>query len=121
MLVHHELVVNARLLDPPKDPIYIEGWLRTLIEKIGMKILLGPYAVYSEMPGNRGLTVITAIETSSITLHVWDEDKPGHLRLNVYSCAEFDKNTIFEAVQEFNPTHIDYKFLDRTGDFILAS
>ena len=121
LLVHHHLVVRAELAAPPTDPVYISIWKRNLVSAIGMKILMGPYAVYSDMPGNRGLTVATVIETSHIVLHVWDEESPGLMQLDVYSCAEFDKQTIFNAIQEFEPTHIDYKFLDRTGDFILAS
>ena len=121
LLVHHHLVVRAELAVPPSDPIYITEWKRNLVQAIGMKILMGPYATYSDMPGNRGLTVATVIETSHIVLHVWDEESPGLMQLDVYSCAEFDKNIIFDAIQEFGPTKIDYKFLDRTGDFILAS
>lgn len=121
MLVHHLLVVNARLNKPPTDPDYITDWKKNLVEAIGMKILMGPYAVYSEMEGNRGLTAVTIIETSHIALHVWDEEELATLRLDVYSCAEFNIETILAAINEFEPTHIDYKFLDRTGDFILAS
>ena len=118
LLVHHHLVVRAELAAPPTDPIYITEWKRNLVEAIGMRILMGPYATYSDMVGNRGLTVATVIETSHIVLHVWDEESPGIMQLDVYSCAEFDKNTIFKAIEEFEPTHIDYKFLDRTDDFI---
>ena len=121
LLVHHHLVVRAELAAPPNDPTYITAWKKKLVETIGMKILMGPYATYSNMEGNRGLTVATVIETSHIVLHVWDEESPGLMQLDVYSCAEFDKNTIFASIQEFLPTKIDYKFLDRTGDFILAS
>lgn len=121
LLVHHHLVVRAELASPPSDPIYITEWKRNLVEAIGMKILMGPYAAYSEMPGNRGLTVATVIETSHIVLHVWDEESPGLMQLDVYSCAEFDKRIIFDAIKEFEPTHMDWRFLDRTGDFILAS
>ncbi len=121
MLVHHLLVINARVKDPPTDPVYIKAWKEKLVSDIGMKILDGPHAMYHDMPGNRGLTAVTIIETSHIALHVWDEDEPGLLRLDVYSCAEFKIDTILEAIQEFNPTLIDYKFLDRTGDFILPS
>jgi S-adenosylmethionine/arginine decarboxylase-like enzyme len=121
LLVHHHLVVRAELSAPPTDTIYITEWKRNLVEAIGMKILMGPYATYSEMCGNRGLTVATVIETSHIVLHVWDEESPGLMQLDVYSCAEFEKQTIFDSIQEFGPTKIDYKFLDRTGDFILAS
>jgi S-adenosylmethionine/arginine decarboxylase-like enzyme len=121
LLVHHHLVVRAELSAPPTDPTYITIWKKKLVEAIGMKILMGPYATYSDMLGNRGLTVATVIETSHIVLHVWDEESPGLMQLDVYSCAEFDRQTIFDAIQEFVPTKIDYKFLDRTGDFILAS
>jgi S-adenosylmethionine/arginine decarboxylase-like enzyme len=121
MLVHHLLVVNARITNPPTDPVFITEWKKKLVEDIGMKILMGPYAVYSEVTGNRGLTAVTIIETSHIALHIWDEDEPGILRLDVYSCAEFDIDTILKAIEQFNPTHVDYKFLDRTGDVILTS
>lgn len=119
MLVHHLLVVNARIKDPPKDPVFITEWKRKLVSDIGMKILAGPYALYHDMPENRGLTAVTIIETSHIALHVWDEDDPGVLRLDVYSCAEFEVSAILKAIEEFNPVHIDYKFLDRTGDTII--
>ena len=121
MLVHHLFVVNARIKNPPKDPVFITKWKKKLVEDIGMKILMGPYAVYSEMTGNQGLTVVTIIETSHIALHIWDEEDPSVLRLDVYSCAEFDIQTVLDAIEQFEPTHIDYKFLDRTGDNIVAS
>ena len=119
MLVHHHLVVRAELRAPPSDPVYITTWKKDLVEAIGMKILMGPYATYSDMVGNRGLTVATIIETSHIVAHVWDESSPGIMQLDVYSCAEFDKQTIFDALREFEPVHIDYKFLDRSEDFII--
>jgi S-adenosylmethionine/arginine decarboxylase-like enzyme len=121
MLVHHLLVVNARVNKPPVDPVFINAWKKQLIENIGMKLLMGPFSTYHDMPGNRGLTSVSVIETSHIALHVWDEESPGNLRLDVYSCAEFDIDTIISALEPFDPTYVDYKFLDRTGDDIVAS
>ncbi len=121
MLVHHLLVVNARVNKPPVDPEVIKNWKSKLIEDIGMKILHGPHALYHDMPGNRGLTAVTIIETSHIALHVWDEDTPGVLRLDVYSCAEFDVDVILDSIKIFDPVQVDYKFLDRTGDTIVTS
>ena len=92
-----------------------------MIEDIGMNVLYGPKAIYSEKEGNRGLTAFAIIDTSHIALHSWDEESPGMIQLDVYSCAEFEKDTIFNSLKEFSPVHIDYKFLDRSGDFILAS
>lgn len=118
MLVHHLLVVNARVNKPPTDPVYINDWMARLISNIGMKILMGPYSTYHDMPGNRGLTSVTIIETSHIALHIWDEEEPGVLRLDVYSCAEYNVETILAAIKKFEPTYVDTVFLDRTGDDI---
>jgi S-adenosylmethionine/arginine decarboxylase-like enzyme len=54
---------------------HIVDWMRDFVESIGMKILMGPFAKYLDIPGNRGLTVAAIIETSHIVLHSWDELK----------------------------------------------
>lgn len=118
MLVHHLLVVNARIKKPPVDPVLITEWKKKLISDIGMNLLSGPHALYHDMPGNRGLTAVSVIDTSHICLHVWDEPEVGVLRLDVYSCAKFDINTVLDSIKEFEPVHVDWKFLDRTDDNI---
>ena len=72
-LKHKHLLVRAEVLDPPKDLKVMRKWTKNLIKDIGMKILAGPYAKYCDVKGNRGLTCVTIIETSHITLHSWDE------------------------------------------------
>ena len=42
---------------------------------------------------------------------------PYLLQLDVYSCKEFDEQIIFKELAIFNPTKIDYKFLDRENNF----
>jgi S-adenosylmethionine/arginine decarboxylase-like enzyme len=69
--------------------------LKQLVDKIGMNILMGPYAVYSDMEGNQGLTAVTIIETSHIALHVWDEAEPALMQLDVYTCSALDINDVF--------------------------
>ena len=118
MLEHRHLIVRAEVDRPPQDTAYIETWLRTLVDALGMKILMGPYVVYSEMEGNRGLTGACIIETSHIVLHAWDEEHPYMLQLDVYSCSDVDPEVVLDFVQEFEPTHVDYKFLDRKNKFI---
>ncbi len=121
MLVHHHLVVKSLVKNPPKDEETMEYWLKQLIKAIGMNILYGPKAIYSYKEFNRGMTAFAIIDTSHIVLHSFDETDPADLQLDVYSCAEFSIDTIFDAMKIFDPTHIDYKVLDRTGDFIVAS
>lgn len=116
--IHEHLIIRANINKPPTDVVYITKWVSDLIEAIEMKILLGPYAVYSDMEGNRGLTVVSVIETSHVALHVWDEETPAMLQLDVYSCAPVNIDIVRKFIDEFEPTHVDYKFLDRSKDFI---
>ena len=50
-------------------------------------------------------------------MHVWDEPDPALLQFDVYSCGEFNPETICEKIKkDFNTTKIEYKFLDREHD-----
>ena len=88
--------------------------MKDFIASINMKILMGPYVKYCEMEGNRGITGIAVIETSHITIHVWDEPNPALMQIDVYSCAEFDPYRIAEKIKsDFDVVKIDYKYLNR--------
>jgi S-adenosylmethionine/arginine decarboxylase-like enzyme len=113
VLEHKHLIVRAELNNPPQCTTAIEAWMRKLVEAIDMKILMGPYSVYSDMVGNRGLTAVTIIETSHIALHVWDECEPALAQLDVYTCSALNTDDVFEAMKEWNPTQVEYKYIDR--------
>ena len=113
VLEHKHLIVRAELKEPPYSPHEIKLWMKQLVDRIGMNILMGPYAVYSDMEGNQGLTAVTIIETSHIALHVWDEAEPALMQLDVYTCSHLDINQVFESIQEWEPTKIEYKYIDR--------
>ena len=117
MLQHKHLIVRSEVAKPPISAEQIVGWAKKLIEDIGMKIMMGPYAKYCEMEGNRGLTCVTIIETSHVAIHVWDEGSPGLVQLDVYTCGELDKQIIFDALEKWDPVKIDYKYLDREKGF----
>jgi S-adenosylmethionine/arginine decarboxylase-like enzyme len=117
-LVHKHIIIRAEVLNPPKAEYETCDKVKNLIEQIGMKILMGPFAKYCEMKGNRGLTVATIIETSHIVMHSWDETVPANIQLDVYTCGEFKPETVFNWLQQFNPTKIDYKYLDREHGLI---
>ena len=112
-LVHKHVIIRAEVLNPPTDETITSNGVRALIESIGMKILMGPYAKYCTMKGNRGLTVATIIETSHVVMHTWDESGPALIQLDVYTCGAFDPNVVFDWLKKYNPTKIDFKYLDR--------
>lgn len=113
-LEHKHLIIRSKIKKPPQGDIeFIEGWMAKLVDDIGMKILRGPFAVYSDMEGNRGLTVVTIIETSHIAMHVWDEDDPALLQLDVYTCSHLEPQIVFDAIEQFEPVDTCFYYLDR--------
>ena len=113
-LVHKHVIIRAEVLSPPTIEKLASEHVKDLIDRIGMKLLMGPFAKYVTIPGNRGLTVASIIETSHIVLHSWDETDPAIVQLDVYTCGEFDPITVFEWLEEkYNPVKIDYKYIDR--------
>lgn len=119
VLEHKHLIVRATLNNPPYSASEIKTWMERLVDQIGMKILMGPYSVYSDMVGNRGLTAVTIIETSHIAMHVWDEDEPALMQLDVYTCSSLDINDVFDAIKEFEPAKVEYKYIDRENGLTL--
>jgi len=113
ILEHKHLIVRAELNNPPKCTSAIDLWMASLVEQIGMKILMGPYSVYSNMVGNQGLTAVTIIETSHIAMHVWDDVEPALMQMDVYTCSTLDINDVFKALEQFEPTKVEYKYIDR--------
>jgi S-adenosylmethionine/arginine decarboxylase-like enzyme len=73
------LIVRAEAVNPPMDEEiqHLTDWLRDFIDSINMKVLMGPYVKYHDVPGNRGITGAAIIETSHIVMHVWDEVFPS--------------------------------------------
>lgn len=110
---HKHLIVRAEVNEPPVDVTWATNWLTHLVQKIGMKILMGPYATYCPVPGNAGLTAAVIIETSHIVLHVWDEEDPSEMQLDVYTCSSLDPNLIFDELLQFDPVKIEFKYLNR--------
>lgn len=112
-LVHKHIIIRAEVLNPPVDENTVSDSVKDLIERIGMKLLMGPYAKYVHMVGNRGLTVAAIIETSHIVMHTWDECNPAIVQLDVYTCGPFDPNIVFAWLAQYKPINISHKYIDR--------
>tara|TARA_B100001173_G_C15765398_1_gene452791 strand:+ start:50 stop:454 length:405 start_codon:yes stop_codon:yes gene_type:complete len=121
---HKHLIVRADIGWCPKeeDLNKISDWIRSLIKKIDMKLLAGPYTTYVSEAGNKGMTSVAIIETSHIALHIWEETSPGLMQLDVYSCAYFNPQDVFNDVNElFRTIKMEYKFLDREKELVEVS
>lgn len=118
MIYHKHLLVNAKVNNPMKDEEEAIEFLRTLVERIDMKIIKGPFAHYVDAPGNEGLTAIVMIETSHIAFHIWDTPTPGMLQFDLYTCGSLDLDEVITTLTEyFKLESMDYILMDREFGF----
>ena len=116
MPVHKHLIIRAEVNRPITSERETRKWLRNLVKKIDMKIVKGPYASYVSKEGNRGITGVVMIETSHISIHIWDEEIPALVQCDVYSCAEFSSNEVLVKFAVMEPTKIEHMLLDRAEE-----
>ena len=120
MLFHKHLLINAKVEKPMKTEGQAMAFLEKLVDRINMKIIKGPFASYVDKPGNRGLTAIVMIETSHIAFHIWDEEDPGLMQFDLYTCGELNLPQVLLAIgEDFNVISMDYNLFDREKGFVL--
>lgn len=118
-LYHKHLLVNARIKNTFSSEEEGIDFLTRLVEAIDMKIIKGPFASYVDKPGNRGLTAIVMIETSHIAFHIWDEEDPGLIQFDLYTCGKLDLEAVIEMFYKtFNVVDMDYVLFDREKGFV---
>jgi len=119
-MVHHKhIMVRALVRNPVKSEAEAIEFLENLVPAIDMKIIKGPFAQYVDKPGNRGLTAVVMIETSHIAFHIWDEQEPGLLQFDLYTCGELDKDIFFSALENFFDIESgEWKLFDRAVAFL---
>jgi S-adenosylmethionine/arginine decarboxylase-like enzyme len=113
MLKHIHLLVQGNATDQLTESS-LQSLILTIIDKIDMEILGGPFIYRSDVLGNEGLTAITAITTSHIVVHTWDT---GLVQIDVYSCKDFNIKDITNILQTMSIVNIKTKLLDRSNGF----
>ena len=120
MIFHKHLLINAKVEKPMKTEGQAMAFLEKLVDRINMKIIKGPFASYVDKPGNRGLTAIVMIETSHIAFHIWDEEDPGLVQFDLYTCGELNLPLVLLALgEDFNIISMEYNLFDREKGFVL--
>jgi len=116
--MHKHLLLRGMVSNPPTSEQVVIDWLRDLVEKIGMKIVQGPFASMITEEGNRGLTATVMIETSHIAFHIWDEQEPGLLQFDLYTCSELNIDYVLDMLESFfNLVDYQYIVFDRQNGF----
>jgi S-adenosylmethionine/arginine decarboxylase-like enzyme len=115
---HLQQIIIGQVTKPPTDVDVVKQFMCDLVESIGMKRLIEPQAVYVEAVSNRGMTSCVLIETSHIAWHVWDEQTPGLLQFDLYTCGDLIAEQVLKIVKEFfGLTKYSVKVFDRAQEF----
>lgn len=118
---HKHLIIRAEVENPLTDPELCKNWLKELVAKLDMKVLVGPFAAYCDKTGNKGVTGVVIIETSHMAIHIWDEDSPSVVQFDVYTCGEMTESIVFDHLQIMKPKNLFFKYLDRLNDLTEVS
>ena len=114
---HLQQIIIGQVTNPPTDVDVVKQFMCDLVEAIGMKRLIDPQAVYVEAVGNKGMTSCVLIETSHIAWHVWDEQTPGLLQFDVYTCGDLNPDQVLSIVKDFfGLTTYSMKVFDRAEE-----
>lgn len=117
--MHKHLLLRGFSKTPPTDSEIVHYWLKSLVNKINMKIIRGPFASYVSEPGNRGLTAMVMIETSHIAFHVWDEKDPALVQFDLYTCSELNVPFVLKELEKFfDFENYEYLVFDREHTFV---
>ena len=114
-LNHKHIIVTATLRSPPQTATVVESWLASLVEKVEMKILMGPYAIRCDDLGNEGVTGVVVISTSHCSAHFWDTDCEPFVKFDLYSCKDFDPLVVLDHLKVFDPVFVDAMVIDRNS------
>jgi len=100
--------------DRIKDIDGVKEFIKELMKRIDMKPIGETRVEYTaaEFPDKAGLTAVQIIVTSTIVAHFIDST--GDLYLDVFSCKQFDIETVVSTVDEyFKPSNTRVNFLTR--------
>lgn len=85
-----------------------------------MRVCIEPRSVYVTEPGNEGLTGQIGLETSHLTVHVWDAEEPALVQMDVYSCRCFEEETVRNILNEWGILTYESMTIDRAEKFLVV-
>jgi spermidine synthase len=97
---HKHFILNAIVKNPINNEEACNKFLTDLVEIVDMEILVPASSKYCDIPGNEGVTGTIIITTSHISIHIWPNEPQPYIRMDVYSCKDFDHHKIVEYVDQ---------------------
>jgi S-adenosylmethionine/arginine decarboxylase-like enzyme len=99
-----------------RDIPFLTEWMRNLVDKINMKILVEPNLVFCPTAGNEGITGTMVIETSHCAFHIFED--ANFMAFDLYSCRDFVVADVIAHIRQIpNVGQVEWCLIDRNEDF----
>ena len=116
---HKHFIMNAIVKNPINSESECNKWLQELVKIVDMEILIPPHSKYCDIPGNEGVTGTVVITTSHISIHIWPQEPNPYIRMDVYSCKDFNSENVAKYVDEtMGLVEGSYVVIDRNGEVL---
>lgn len=112
---HQHFLIKAYCKKPLRSESDLNRWFIELVEQVGMVVVAGPTSVYVKELGNEGLTGTVTLATSHASIHIWDANDPAMFQFDIYSCKEYDIQTVIDHLNEMELVTFDWMTLNRNG------
>jgi len=113
----YHLMLDCSGCEGIQDVDNIKQFVKHLVKEIDMIAIGEPWIKHTAIgiPDKEGFSMYQLIVTSNISAHFVDE--PKHIYLDVFSCKEFNVDTVKATVAKyFRPTKIKTNFITRNAD-----
>lgn len=97
---HKHFILNATVKNPINDEATCNQFLTDLVKIIDMEVLVPATSKYCDIPGNEGVTGTVIITTSHMSIHIWPQQPNPYIRMDVYSCKDFDHSQVIDFVDK---------------------
>lgn len=119
---HNHLMINAETAFPITNKWQLRKFLKGIAETVGVHRVGGTRVRYSRRAGARGLIGSLMLDTSHISIHIFDEPTPAHVRIDVYTSNSMDVElTILKIVNDLKIDDIQWLHYNRTSGFNLRA
>lgn len=98
---HLHILIKGYMNIPPKKEEVLNAFLKSLVERVRMKVVAGPTSIYVDEPGNEGITGTVTLATSHGSIHVWDAKSPAMFQFDLYSCSDFKPEEILSELNKW--------------------
>ena len=112
----YHMILDCAACDKSKimDKQNVINFTKELVKRIDMEAWGEPIVEYfaAHDPNKAGFSMLQLIVTSNLAAHFIDST--GDAYFDVFSCKEFDQQTVIDTINEFfAPENINHKFMTR--------